>query len=306
MPRVSVIMNCLNGEKYLRQAIDSVYAQTYTDWEIVFWDNGSTDGTPAIVQRYDERLRYFRGETTVALGQARNYALAASGGEYIAFLDCDDVWLPERLASQVPVLDAQPGCDLVYSNFFHLDECDRQSIALRGPQPSGRVFERFLYRYPVGILTVLLRRTALERLDSLFDPALHIAEEYDLFMRLLYHGEAVYVDAPLGLYRIHEGMSTVRHGDRAADEFYHALATLRALDARAGGTYAHAFDRATAVVEYNRAKQHLAGGHLRPARASIAPFKWTSPKATVVYLATFLPVRVWLALRPLWARGTFR
>jgi glycosyltransferase involved in cell wall biosynthesis len=306
-PRVSVITNCYNGEKYLRAAIDSVYAQTYRDWELVLWDNGSTDATPEIARTDDERLRYFRNDgATVPLGEARNRAIAMCRGEYIAFLDCDDLWLPERLARGVATLDAQTGCDFVYSNFFHFDDSGRETLALRGEQPAGHVFEQFLQRYPVGILTVLLRKRALERLDELFDPSLHISEEYDLFMRLLYGAKAAYIAEPLAKYRIHPGMSTVTRADCATAEFYHSLAKLRALDAREGGRYRRAFDRANAVVEYARAKQHLAAGDLRQARRYIAPFKWSSPKAAAVFLATFLPVPVWFALKPFWARGTFR
>ena len=308
VPRVSVIINCYNSERYLREAIDSVYAQTYGDWEIVLFDNASTDATATIAQSYDERLRYFRGETTVPLGAARNAAIGLVRTELIAFLDSDDVWLPERLARTVAALDSRPGCDFAYSNFFHLTSDGRESVALRGEQPSGHVFERFLERYPVGILTVLLRTRALDAVggDALFDPALHISEEYDLFMRLLYSAEAVYVPEPLAKYRIHSDMSTERLSDKATAEFYHSLAKLRALDGARGGRFSAALDRANAVVEYARAKQHLADGELRLARSYIAPFKWSSAKATAVYLATFLPVPLWFALKPLWARGTFR
>lgn len=305
-PKISVIMNCLNGEKYVREAIDSVYSQTLSDWEIVFFDNGSTDRTAEIAQSYDGRLRYVGRDSTVPLGQARNLALAECRGDYIAFLDCDDLWLPQRLARQVPVLDTQPRCDFVYSNFYHLASGHGRTLALRGRQPSGHVFEQFLRRYPVGILTVLLRRSALQRLDALFDPTLHLSEEYDLFMRLLYRSEAAYVDEPLAVYRIHEQMSTIRLSDKSTTEFYLSLGKLRALDAGADRKYQQAFDRTVAVVEYDRAKQLLAGGDLRGARKCIAPFRWTSGKAAAVYLATFLPVPLWFALRPLWARGTFR
>jgi hypothetical protein len=125
-------------------------------------------------------------------------------------------------------------------------------------------------------------------------------------MRLLYHVRATYVDEPLAFYRIHAGMSTVRYSDKAIAEFYHSLAKLRALDAAAGGQFAGRIENAAAVVEYSRAKQHLAAGDLAAARRSIAPLRATSAKAITVYLATFLPPRLWLALRPLWARGTFR
>src|SRR3989304_6187690 len=105
MARVSIIMNCLNCAKYLREAIDSIYAQTYKDWEIIFWDNASTDDSAVIAGNYDGRLRYFRDEEVVPLGKSRNLAMEKAGGEYIAFLDCDDKWMPEKLERQIPLFE---------------------------------------------------------------------------------------------------------------------------------------------------------------------------------------------------------
>src|SRR3989338_9505013 len=100
-PAVSVIMNVYNAEKYLQEAIDSVYAQTYSDWEVILWDNGSTDNTADIAQRYDTKLRYFHAKTCGSLGRARNYAIAQARGRYVAFLDYDDVWMPQKLDVQI-------------------------------------------------------------------------------------------------------------------------------------------------------------------------------------------------------------
>ena len=105
-PLVSVIMNCYNGEKYLREAIDSVLAQTYTNWEIVFWDNQSTDRSAEIVRSYaDPRLKYYYAPTHTWLYEARNYAVAKANGELLAFLDVDDWWLPNKLERQVPLFE---------------------------------------------------------------------------------------------------------------------------------------------------------------------------------------------------------
>src|SRR5579872_5126942 len=106
MPKVTVIMNCLNGENFVRQAIQSVYDQTYKDWEIVFWDNASTDATAAIAKSFsDGRLRYFRSEKTVPLGQARQWALTEARGDWVAILDHDDALLPHRLERQIAELN---------------------------------------------------------------------------------------------------------------------------------------------------------------------------------------------------------
>ena len=89
-PLVSVVINCLNGARYLREAIDSVFSQTYDNWEIVFWDNHSCDESGVIAKSYGDRVRYHRSESTTGLGLARNRALNACRGKYIAFLDVDD------------------------------------------------------------------------------------------------------------------------------------------------------------------------------------------------------------------------
>src|SRR5205085_2533899 len=103
-PTVSVIMNCFNGERWLREAIDSVFEQSYQDWEIVFWDNCSTDASAEIARGYGDRVRYFGAETRTSLGAARSLALQRARGEYIGYLDCDDVLFPYHLATHVETL----------------------------------------------------------------------------------------------------------------------------------------------------------------------------------------------------------
>lgn len=123
-PCVSVIMNCRNSSEFLKEAIDSVFAQSFDNWEIVFWDNQSTDASPEIAQSYcrassdgDEQkkrvLRYFRAEEPAPLGQARNLAIQKARGELIAFLDCDDLWEPDKLARQVELFERNPALGLV-------------------------------------------------------------------------------------------------------------------------------------------------------------------------------------------------
>ena len=102
---VSIIMNCYDGEKYLREALDSVYSQTYQNWEIIFWDNNSTDNSALIAQSYDERLKYFLVKKTTSLGEARVNATKKATGDYLAFLDSDDLWEKEKLLKQMNLFD---------------------------------------------------------------------------------------------------------------------------------------------------------------------------------------------------------
>ena len=97
-PLVSIIVNCYNGEKFLRQCLESIFNQTYENWEVIFWDNASTDKSQTIFKSFkDKRLNYYRSAENVSLGQARAWAVNKSNGEYIAFLDVDDKWFPKKL-----------------------------------------------------------------------------------------------------------------------------------------------------------------------------------------------------------------
>ena len=118
-PLISIIMNCYNGEKYLRESLNSVLKQTYKNWEIIFLDNQSNDASAKIFKDYkDDRLKYYCADSHIEiLNKARNYALKKVNGEFIAFLDVDDWWLPEKLEKQIPLFD-DPDVGLVYGNVW--------------------------------------------------------------------------------------------------------------------------------------------------------------------------------------------
>ena len=118
-PRVSVLIPCYNAERYLSAALDSVLAQTYQDFEIIVVDDGSTDDSAAVAARYP-RVRCFRHAHS-GISVTRNLCLSKAKGEFVAFLDADDLWVPEKLEKQVTYLDSHPGCQLVFTlseNFY--------------------------------------------------------------------------------------------------------------------------------------------------------------------------------------------
>ena len=126
IPTVSVVMAAKNYAAFLPEAIDSLLAQTFPDWELVIVDDGSTDATPAVVRPYlaDSRIRYFRSDV---LGQSRakNLGIGFSRGEFIAFLDADDAWFPTKLAEQVELLRASPTVGVTYTQRELIDETGR-------------------------------------------------------------------------------------------------------------------------------------------------------------------------------------
>ena len=115
-PLVSIIINCFNGEEFLRKSLESIINQTYTNWEIIFWDNRSTDNSPEIFNSYkDKRFKYFKAEEFTTLYVARNKALLKCEGEFIAFLDVDDWWESEKIKKQIKILEDE-SVGLVYAN----------------------------------------------------------------------------------------------------------------------------------------------------------------------------------------------
>lgn len=307
MTLVSVIMNCYNSEKYLREAIDSVFRQTLQDFEIIFWDNLSTDRSPQIAQSYGPQLKYYRGVQFLSLGSARNEAISKAMGQYITFLDCDDKWEPNKLAIQVQRFEKQPDADLVYTNFYTLDDTSGgERIALTGEQPEQDIFEQLLCYNPIGLLTVMVKAESLLKLDHLFDPKLNLAEEYDVFMRLLFRGKAYYIKEPLAYYRIHAGMTSITLKKGWPEEKEYVLGKLKNLCPDFEQKYKEAIRSYVWEIEYIRGKNYMIEGYLAEARRHMAVCKYFSFKTYCLYLACFLPRGLWLALKPLWAKGRFR
>jgi len=297
-PKVSVIMNCLNCEKYLKEAIDSVYAQTYGDWEIIFWDNASTDGSAEIAKRYDGHLRYFRGEETIPLGAARNKALEQARGEFIAFLDCDDLWLSHKLETQLRYLHTHPEHGFLYSNAYVMQGRKRRLVyPMRATMPQGSVFRTFLTRYPVNLQTVVIRKTLLGDLDHCFDKKLDLCEEYDFFLRLLYKTQAGYQKEPLAVYRLHPNMSTVKNFHKFEDEKLYILNKFFKQIPKFDEKYQNEIRLFRGGVAVAQATEYMLRGEKSQARGAMRPYMFISTKHFLLYLMTYMPLSLYVGLR---------
>jgi len=211
-PLVSVIMNCYNGEKYLREAIDSVITQTYQNWELIFWDNQSTDRSAEIFKSYeDERLKYcYAPKHSEKLYEARGYAFSCTSGELIAFLDVDDWWFPHKLEEQVGCFaDANVG--IVCGNYWIYNVRKGEKwLAHKRSVAQGFVTGDLLKHYFVGLLTLIVRRSAMESLEYPFNGKYHIIGDFDLVVRLSAAWRLACVSNPVACYRVHgENISSV-------------------------------------------------------------------------------------------------
>ncbi|MFO7691889.1 MAG: glycosyltransferase family A protein [Vicinamibacterales bacterium] len=206
--RVSVMMPAFNAERFIARAVGSVLAQTYADWELIVVDDGSTDRTGAIVREFaDPRIAIVtqqnRGEAA-----ARNVALDAASGAYLAFLDADDVFLPHHLDGLVACLRAHPGHIGAYTDGHYVDEHERRVAPLssrRCPPVTGRLFEALVRSSGVfGPPVCVLIRLAPVRAHALrFDERITIGPDWDFFIRYADLGTFGYLDGHTCLYRLH-------------------------------------------------------------------------------------------------------
>ena len=214
MPTVSVIMNIRNGAATLREAIASVMAQTVPEWELIAWDDRSTDDSAAIVAEFrDPRIRYSLAPQEMPLGQARDAAIRQAWGEWLAFLDQDDVWLPQKLEKQLAL--AEPSSvGLIYGRTLAIypngGQRDLDYFHEFSPLPEGKIQAELLGRGCfIAMSSVLLRRPAV--LESGGVPGcIHVSPDYSMYLSVCSRYQARAVQQVVCRYRVHsESMSNV-------------------------------------------------------------------------------------------------
>ena len=209
MPVVSIIIPTYNRQHLVQETIDSVFRQTYTDWELIVVDDGSIDDTRgALGKRYGSSIRYIyqnnQGESA-----ARNRGIAAARGTYVAFLDSDDLWLPSKLQIQVDLMDADANLGLVSTQSYWMNH---EGLRLkRLPQGHEQATSDISWADLVlgnaiagGGSTAMVRRRCFE-LAGAFDTSIHFGEEWDLWLRIARHFKARQISEPLSFYRINPG-----------------------------------------------------------------------------------------------------
>jgi teichuronic acid biosynthesis glycosyltransferase TuaG len=198
---VSVIINCHNAQKYLKQSINSVLNQTHKNFEIILWDNNSKDRTQEIIKNFhNKKIKYFFCKKFTNLGSARNQAMKQAKGKYIAFIDSDDIWNKNKLKIQINFLKKKKLriCFTNYYNFYERKKKKEKRIKKTLKKIST---QSLLDYYSIGIITVLMERSLLKY--KKFDNNLNILEDFDFFIHLSRKVKIGYVNRLLANYRIH-------------------------------------------------------------------------------------------------------
>jgi glycosyltransferase involved in cell wall biosynthesis len=208
-PLVSVVLPVYNRATLLPHSVRSVFAQTEGDWELLIADDGSTDGTRALLSEWsvDPRVRVLELEHSGNPAVVRNAALRAARGEFVAFLDSDDVWMPEKLQRQVSCLCARPACGWSYTAFHHVDVNGRfldDGARARWTPVEGDIFGATITgSAPIRTASVAMARRELIESAGGFDEELVSGQDYDLWMRLALRTPVCVLDEALTAVRVH-------------------------------------------------------------------------------------------------------
>ena len=209
-PLVSIIMNCYNGEKYLKDSIRSILNQEYQNWELIFWDNKSKDKSKIFYLKFkDKRLKYFCAKKFTNLYAARNLAIQKAKGDIITFLDVDDLWLPSKLLKQVYFFNKNKNVELIYSNYFNIKKyfgINFKSLQFKYFLPSGFITNQLLNSYCVGWLTVGFKRSIIKK--KLFNEKLNMVADFDFIINLSLKKKFFCIQEPLAIYRQHPNQLT--------------------------------------------------------------------------------------------------
>lgn len=265
-PAVSVIIPTYNRRGYILETLESVWAQTYPDYEVLVVDDGSTDGTAELLEPYAQagRLRYI-SQANQGASAARNHGIRLARGRYLAFLDSDDLCLPERLEKQAACLDAHPEIGLVHSHYAKFDDSGADLGRRDTSWFSGRVYPQILLEWSVLLppSCVMLRAEALQA-AGLFDTSIRWGEDLDLWRRISRRYPFGCVPEVLLRQRVHGGgLSTDKIA--AVGSFERYLQKAFSEDPSLGPVFRR---RALAKMYANMAHNLLAGGQAGSAALS--------------------------------------
>ena len=202
--KVSIIMNCYNGQDFLKESINSVIDQTYKKWELIFYDNCSTDKSAQIVKKYnDKRIKYYRSKKNLNLGLARKNALSKANGYFVAFLDTDDIWKKNKLKTQLKFLKKKE-IGFCISNSIFFNKFKSKNFYSSKRHFKKKVFYELIKNYFISFDTVIIKLKYLKKLSHMIDERFNIIHDMDLLIRLSNISEMNYAPFLLSKWRMRE------------------------------------------------------------------------------------------------------
>lgn len=213
-PLVSIVMNVFNGEEYLRASISSILFQTYKNWELIFWDNNSKDNSKKIFFEFkDKRMKYFFSQKKINLYASRNLAIKKCRGDYIAFLDQDDLWLKDKLKKQMNLFSKDEKIALIYSNYYRLNSKKlffKKKLLTKHNLPEGKITNFLLKNYVVGLCTIIFKRKLFPK-KNIFNTKFYMLSDYIFVLNTSKKYIIRCLQEPLSIYRYHHNQMSNKY-----------------------------------------------------------------------------------------------
>lgn len=273
-PRVSIVIPSYNCERYIRQTLQGIVAQTVTDWEVIVVDDGSTDATVAIASTIDSRVRVVQ-QANAGVCVARNRGYAEASGSYLCFMDHDDYWFAEKLERQLGWMQRMPELGVVYSTCIRWHAADGVFPPPESLRPAsaedildaeftGWVYHQFMRDSCALTSSALIRREALDKC-GLFDVDLAYSEDWDLFLRIARHYPFAQMHWPSTLYRQHlnQGSRVARARDFRSDLLLRAEKDWGLVGPNGKAIDRGEFQQLIARYRMEYGRQHLSSGDRR-------------------------------------------
>jgi len=290
--RVSVLMNCYNGEKYLREALDSIYAQSYDNWEIIFIDNCSIDSSAKIAQSYDSKLKYYKTEGNIPLGAARNFGLEFCQGKYAAFLDVDDIWLPDALVRLVCAISSG-NYALAYGGQIDIDSEGNQTGQYIPSSKSDYLFGDLLLQFDIPIVASIIDINKMVESELSFDGNIFASEEYCLYMQVAARYEICSIPSIIVKYRILSNSLTAKTSHLWAKERVYTLNKIIQKFPNISLKYKKQFIEAYARADYYKVQHMMEIGCRCKAIALSSKHAYRSFKYFAIFICTLFPKVLW-------------
>ena len=287
---VSIIMNCYNSDTYLKEAVDSVINQTYQNWEIIFWDNHSTDDSAKIVKSYgDKRIKYFYAINHTPLGEARNLALEKSNGMYIAFLDCDDIYFPGKLEQQVKLMQNKSHA-MCYGSVVYIDENGDKIRQEPANYKSGYIFSNLLERYEITMSSVMIRSNILKDNDLSFLHHFRYCPDNNLFMEIASRFSVGVERDYISKYRIVSNSLSKKTLHLVSTEIQYTLDRILERNPEIRIKYPNSVKMAYSKLSYYDAINYIAQNNFKDARKALKTIRTERWQYMVLYFLLVLPV----------------
>lgn len=271
-PKVSVLIPAYNSDKFIQRTVNSVTKQTFSDFEIVVVDDGSTDSTADIVRRLqsqDSRLRYFYQENQ-GLSKTRNRLVELARGEFVAFLDHDDEWIAGKLDKQLRLFVKDKNLGLVFSDAYIKNNGQLAGTCFKQRRPfRGDIFYKYLFSDNfVSLPTVLVPKNILMEFMP-FKPEYEVAEEFDIFLKIARKYKFDYVDEPLAIYHLHGNNEVLSKWYKMIEEDFDILDYWRKVDPSIDKMHKDQLSKRFSQLYYTQGRCFLERSNLLQAKNSI-------------------------------------